>query len=81
MTIFAHTTTRYALWALVIFSLHISGMFTVFALFISSILLVWTNYFFEKTGREKEFGNRLVDWLWLPILVGTVLFVLVEYVF
>lgn len=81
MALFAHTTTRYVLWSSVIFLLHFMDSLTIFALFTVSLLLIWANYFFEKTGQEKEFGNNLFDWLWLPILVGTMVFVVSYYVF
>ena len=81
LAIFAHTTTRYVLWSFIIFLLHLTGSLTIFTLLIISLLLVWTNFFFEKTGQEKKFENNLVEWLWLPILIGTVAFVLYHYVF
>ncbi|WP_298831079.1 hypothetical protein [uncultured Planococcus sp.] len=81
MALFAHTTTRYVLWSFIIFLLHLTGSLTIFTLLIISLLLVWSNYFFEKAGKEKELENKLFEWLWLPILVGTVAFVLYHYVF
>lgn len=78
--IFAYTSVRYVVWALIIFLLHVIGGLTIFTMVIVSLVLVWTNYFFEKTRREKEFNNNLAEWLWLPILVSTIAFFLVEYV-
>ena len=81
LAIFAHTTTRYVLWSFIIFLLHLTGSLTIFSLFIISLLLVWSNYIFEKNGKERELKNNLIEWLWLPILVGTAAFVLYHYVF
>lgn len=81
MALFAHTSTRYVLWSSVIFLLHFMDSLSIFTLFIVSLLLIGANYFFEKTGQEKEFENNLVDWLWLPILVGTMGFIVSYYVF
>jgi len=81
MALFAHTTTRYVLWSFIIFLLHLTGSLTIFTLLIISLPLVWANYFFEKSGQEKKFENKGMEWLWLPILVGTAAFVLYHYVF
>ncbi|MCH4825366.1 hypothetical protein [Planococcus halocryophilus] len=80
MNFFAYTTNRYALWAIVVFVLHISNTFTILPFFIISILLVGSNYFFEKTKREKEYAHPFLDWLWLPITVITIVLVLIKYV-
>ncbi|MDJ0331929.1 hypothetical protein [Planococcus sp. S3-L1] len=80
MNLFAYTTNRYALWVFVVFVLHVSHTFTVFSFFIVSIFLVGANYFFEKTKREKDFANPIFNWLWLPITVVTIIFVLITYV-
>ena len=81
MTLFAHTTTRYVLWSLLIFFLHFSGFFTLIAFLVASVSLAWSNTFFEKTEREKKFDRKWIEWLWLPILIATVAFVLSHYVF
>ena len=80
MNLFAYTTNRYALWAFVVFVLHVSNTFIIPSFFIVSILLVGSNYFFEKTKREKDFANPILNWLWLPILVVTIVFVVINYV-
>lgn len=80
MNFFAYTTNRYALWAFVVFILHISHKFTVLSFFIISIFLVGSNYFFEKTKREKDFTNPVLNWVWLPITVVTIVFILLKYV-
>lgn len=80
MAIFAYTTTRYLLWSLIIFSLHVSGTLTIFTLFIACLILIGSNYFVEKTGQEKEFNNKLAEWLWMPILTATMVLIIVEYI-
>lgn len=69
------------LWSFVLILLHFSGSFTLIAFLVVSVLLAWSNIFYEKTEREKEFENKWAEWLWLPILAGTVAFVLYNYVF
>ena len=81
MNIFSYTTTRYIIWSLIIFYLHLANSFTVSSFFVVSLSLVLINYFFERMGREREFDNKILEWLWLPISLGTMIFVLYHYVF
>lgn len=81
MNIFSYTTTRYIIWSLIIFYLHLANSFIFISFFVVSLSLVLVNYFYEKMGREREFDNKIVEWLWLPISLGTMVFVLYHYIF
>ena len=81
MNIFSYATIRHIIWSLIIFYLHLTNSFTVISFFVVSLSLMLANYFFEKTGRERQFENKILEWLWLPISAGTMIFVLYHYVF
>ena len=78
MGILNYTTIRFTLYSVIVLLLHFSGLLSSIVFFLISALFVFMNYLIVYFKKDKSFNNKLLDFIWFPIVLFTIIFVFIN---
>ena len=78
MDILNYATIRFTLYSVIVLLLHFSGLLNYIVFFLISALFVFMNYLIVHFKKDKSFNNKLLDFIWFPIVLFTIIYIFIN---